>query len=234
MTSPWGRRSLLRRFERGELSALVLTPALRAAKACVFCALLGFALSSAAVARADEAPPPPPTPTTTTPEAPPPDPYSAPAKPPPSKPKSTTPTTHVTRSAPAAPARSYTPPAQSRSSTPSYSSPTYTRPTYRAPTYRAPTTRVRTHRAVKKVAHKPRKHVVHKRAKPKPASVEVTLAPLAHVLAAAKTPLPVATSSSDSGKDRYLWLAGFAFALVAIGGLSLHVLSVRVFHVRFE
>jgi hypothetical protein len=93
---------------------------------------------------------------------------------------------------------------------------------------------------VKKVAHKPRKHVVHKRAKPKPkpkptpAPVKVTLAPLAHVLAAAKSPLPVATASSDSGKDPYLWLAGLAFALVAIGGLSLHVLSVRVFHVRFE
>jgi hypothetical protein len=235
MTSPRGRRSLLRRFERGELSALVVAPALRAAKACLVCALLGVALSSAAVAWADEAPPPPPTPTTTTPEAPPPDPYSAPAKPPPSKPKSTTrPTTHVTRSAPAAPARSYTPPVQSRSSTPSYSAPTYTRPTYRAPTYRAPATRVRTHRAVKKVAHKPRKHVVHKRAKPKPAPVKVTLAPLAHVLAAAKSPLPVATSSSDSGKDPYLWLAGLAFALVAIGGLSLHLLSVRVFRVRFE
>jgi hypothetical protein len=84
----------------------------------------------------------------------------------------------------------------------------------------------------KKVVHKPRKHVVHKRAKPVP--VKVTLAPLAHVLAAANTPLPVPASSSDGGKDPYLWLAGLAFAVLAAAGLSLHLLSVRVFHVRFE
>jgi hypothetical protein len=56
---------------------------------------------------------------------------------------------------------------------------------------------------------------------------------MAHVLAAAKFPLPVA-STSDGGRDPYLWLAGLAFALLAVAGLSLHLLSVRVFHVRFE
>jgi hypothetical protein len=80
--------------------------------------------------------------------------------------------------------------------------------------------------------HKPRKHVVHKRAKPAP--VKVTLAPLAHVLAAANTQLPVPTTSSEGGKDPYLWLAGLAFAVLAVAGLSLHLLSVRTFHVRFE
>jgi hypothetical protein len=233
MTTPRGRRSLLRRPVRGELSALATTPGLRrAAKLLVLaCAVVTGALWSGATAWADDAPPAP-TPTTTTPEAPPPDPYKAPAKPPPSKPKSTPrPTTPVTHSAP--PARTYTPPAQSRPSTPTYTAPTYTAPTYRAPTYRAPVTRATTHRAAKKAVHKQRKRAVHRRAKRKPAPVTVTLAPMANVLAAAKVPLPVA-SPSDGGRDPYLWLAGLAFALLAIGGLSLHLLSVRVFHVRFE
>jgi len=86
---------LLRRQERGEVSALVAIPA-RAAKVIVACGLVTGVLWPAAVAWADETPPPPPTPTTTTAEAPPPDPYAAPAKPSPSKPKTTTPTTPVT------------------------------------------------------------------------------------------------------------------------------------------
>jgi hypothetical protein len=225
-----GRRSLLRRQQRGDHSALEATPA-RAAKAVLVCALVTGVLWPTSAAWADETPPAPPaTPTTTTPDAPPPDPYKAPAKSAPSKPKSTP----STRSAPAQPVRSYTPPVQSRPSTPTYSAPTYTAPTYRAPTYRAPTSRARTHRVAKKAVHKPRKHVVHKRVKPKPAPVKVSLAPLAHVLAAANTPLPVPASSSDGRKDPYLWLAGLAFAVLAAGGLSLHLLSVRVSHVRFE
>jgi hypothetical protein len=232
---------LLRRQLRGEFSALVATPA-RAAKVVLACALATGVLWPAAVAWADETPPPAPTPTTTTPEAPPPDPYSAPAKPSPSKPKSTPrPTTPVTHSAPVAPAphytppvRHYTPPVQSQPSTPTYSAPTYTAPTYRAPTHRASTSRVRTHRAVRKAVHKPHKRVVHHRPKPKPAPVRVTLAPLAHVLAAAKSPLPVLPSSSGDGNDPYLWLAGLAFAVLAAAGLSLHLLSVRVSHMRFE
>jgi hypothetical protein len=207
--------------------APALASAPRTAKALLACALVTGALWSVAAARADETPPPP-TPTTTTPDAPPPDPYKAPAKPPPqsSKPKSTS--RPSTTSAPAAPVRHYTPPVQSRPSTPTYRPPTYT-----APTYRAPVTRAKTHRVLKKAAHKPRKHVVHRRAKPKPAPVTVTLAPMAHVLAAAKVPLPV-TPTSDGGRDPYLWLAGLAFALLAVAGLSLHLLSVRVFRVRFE
>lgn len=277
MTTPRGRRSLLRRPLRGELSALAVTPALshrdrtprrhesqrpdvhafvlgpgrrpsparrtacapavasvpRAAKALLACALVAGALWSVTAARADESPPPPPTPTTTTPEAPPPDPYKAPAKPPPQSSKPKTTPRPAARSAPTAPVRHYTPPVQSRPSTPTYIAPTHSAPTYRAPTYRAPVTRAKTHRAVKKAVHKPRKHAVHPRPKPKPATATVTLAPMAHVLAAAKFPLPVA-STSDGGRDPYLWLAGLAFALLAVTGLSLHLLSVRVFHVRFE
>jgi hypothetical protein len=275
MTAPRGRRSLLRRPGRGELSPLATAPALRpedrthrrhesqrpdvpapllgpgrrpspargvacapavasfprAAKALLACALVTAALWSVTAARADETPAPSPTPTTTTPDAPPPDPYKAPAKSPPqsSKPKSTP--QPPTRSAPAAPVRSYTPPVQSRPSTSTYNAPTYTAPTYRAPTYRAPVTRAKTHRVAKKAV--PRKRAVHRRAKPKPAPVTVTLAPMAHVLAAAEAPLPV-VSTSDGGRDPYLWLAGLAFALLAVAGLSLHLLSVRVFHVRFE
>jgi hypothetical protein len=204
----------------------------RAAKALLACALVTGALWSVTAARADETPPPSPTPTTTTPDAPPPDPYKAPAKSPPQSSKPKTSPRPPTRSAPAAPVRQYTPPV-SRPSTPTYNAPTYTAPTYRAPTYRAPVTRAKTHRVAKKAVDKPRKRAVHRRTKANPAPVTVTLAPMAHVLAAAKVPLPVA-STSDSGRDPYLWLAGLAFALLAVAGLSLHLLSVRVFHVRFE
>jgi hypothetical protein len=53
----------------------------------------------------------------------------------------------------------------------------------------------------------------------------VNLAPLQAILAAAQRPLvPV-----SNGRDRYLWLAGLAFAVLALAGLSLQVLSVRYF-----
>ena len=45
------------------------------------------------------------------------------------------------------------------------------------------------------------------------------------MVTAAQRPL-VAVSN---GRDRYLWLAGLAFAVLAIAGLSLQVLSVRYF-----
>ena len=85
----------------------------------------------------------------------------------------------------------------------------------------------------KKTVHKKRRVVVHHRAKPKPAPVKVTLAPLAHVLAAVKTPAPaIITSSND--KEPYLWLAGLAFALLAAASLSLHFFSARVFRLGFH
>jgi hypothetical protein len=232
-------RNARRKTQRPAMRALAPGPGRRPSPAPRVCApavavFLVCAFTAGAllcgVARADESPPTPP-PTTTTPEAPPPDPYTTPA--PASKPKSKPaprPTTHVTRSAPA-PVRHYTPPAPVQQSAPTYSAPTYTAPTY---TPRPSTARV--HRAVvkKKAVHKQRKHVVHRRAKPKPAPVKVTLAPLAHVLAAVKAPVPTAAVVTSGDKEPYLWLAGLAFALLAVAGLSLHLLSVRAFHLRFE
>jgi hypothetical protein len=56
------------------------------------------------------------------------------------------------------------------------------------------------------------------------------LAPLPRVVAAAGIPLPAANEPDDS----YLWLAGVAFAVLAVAGLSLHMLSMRYFDLRFE
>jgi hypothetical protein len=53
----------------------------------------------------------------------------------------------------------------------------------------------------------------------------VNLAPLQAIVAAVERPV---VSVSD-GRDRYLWLAGLAFAVLAIAGLSLQILSVRHF-----
>jgi hypothetical protein len=54
---------------------------------------------------------------------------------------------------------------------------------------------------------------------------KVNLGPLQAIVAGAQRPLvPV-----SNGHDRYLWLAGLAFAVLAVAGLSLQVLSVRYF-----
>jgi hypothetical protein len=64
--------------------------------------------------------------------------------------------------------------------------------------------------------------VVHRQTQ---APVTVSLAPLKELLAATRVPLPLVRA--DDGRDTYLWLAGFAFALLAAAGLSLHLVSVR-------
>jgi hypothetical protein len=67
-----------------------------------------------------------------------------------------------------------------------------------------------------KVVHRQRKkaHVVH-----------VSLAPIAHIVAASQLPaLPL-----QDGRNPYLWLAGLSFAVLALSGLSLQVLTVRYF-----
>jgi hypothetical protein len=106
-----------------------------------------------------------------------------------------------------APARTYTPPA-----------PTTARPSVQTS---------RPQRHAKTVRRHPRQPVRH-HAKAPP--VSTWLAPLSQVVTAARIPLPSATRRSHP----YLWLAGLAFAVLAVAGLSLHMLSIRYFDLRFE
>ena len=76
----------------------------------------------------------------------------------------------------------------------------------------------------RKVSHKRRARVVHRAPAPQP--VKVTFNPFANFVAASN--LSFAGTSSDNDRRRYLSLAGFAFALLAAAGLSLHLLSARV------
>jgi hypothetical protein len=148
---------------------------------------------------ADDAPPPPPT---TSVEAPPPDPYQP-------APAATTKASAPRNSASAtrvAPVRAYSRPA-STAATP----PTVQR------TGRASTSTH--HRSVKVVRKKQRRHVIV--TKPKP--VTITLASVPELAAAVKAPL---LSSGEHG-HLYLLGAGAAFALLALAGLSLHLLCVR-------
>jgi hypothetical protein len=145
-------------------------------------------------------------PPTTTSDAPPPDNYSPPAR---VKPK------------PVAPRRTYTPPAR-----------TYTPParTYTPPASITPRPAVQTSRSKRKakVVRHHRKQPVRPIAKAPP--VSTWLAPLPQVAAAARIPLARAVD----GDHPYLWLAGIAFAVLAVAGLSLHLLSMRYFDLRFE
>jgi len=54
--------------------------------------------------------------------------------------------------------------------------------------------------------------------------ITLRLAPLQDLAAALRDPLP----SSPSGDGPYLWLAGLAFTLLAVSGLSMHFLTERV------
>ena len=158
------------------------------------------ALCCCSLARADDAPPPATTPTSTTPNAPPPDPYHQPAPQPKPKPKQTAPT--VVHSAPV---RSYTPSAPAvpvRTSQPRQ------------------TVRPRPAKAV----HKRKARVVHPHVAPKPKPVKVTFNPFANFVAASTV---LGTTEDTGDRNRYLWLAGLAFAALALAGLSLQVLAVR-------
>jgi hypothetical protein len=79
---------------------------------------------------------------------------------------------------------------------------------------------------VKKAVHRHRARVVHRHvaATPKPKPVKVAFNPFAN-LVAASTVLDAASGSGD--RDRYLLLAGFAFAALALAGFSLQVLATR-------
>jgi hypothetical protein len=244
MQAPMGQRSLLRRLLRVPGATLIADvavvrprcgsqdatagharavegygeaaiPISKARAPAVATLVLVAALWVAAPARADEAPPPVTTPTSTTPDAPPPDPYHAPPKQ--SKPKAAAPkrSAPVVRSAPAvrsAPTRSYTPPAVTPSA-----------PVRSVPARKA----ARPH--LRKAAHKPKRHVAHRTVAPKPKPVKVTFNPFAGFVATANF---VAVPGDSSDRDRYLWLAGFAFALLAVAGLSLQALSTRFFEAK--
>src|SRR5207245_10492131 len=56
------------------------------------------------------------------------------------------------------------------------------------------------------------------------------LAPLRRVVAAAGLPVPAA----DNRDHPYLWLGGIALAVLAVAGLSLHMLTMRYFDLSFE
>jgi hypothetical protein len=105
----------------------------------------------------------------------------------------------ISHPAPSATARTYTPP-----STVAHRS--ITRAT------RPKSTRVVHHRRVK-----PARHV----SKPQP--LKPDLAPIARVVAVATAPLPL-----DPDREvPYLWLAGISFAVLAVAGLSLVLLTLR-------
>jgi hypothetical protein len=193
-------KSLLRRLSGARGGAPPVTGAPGRRRWLILVGLLGAALWCGALARADTTPSPT-TPTTTT-DAPPPDPYQAPAK---AKPK---PASHhqapVRRSAPVAPARTYTPPATVRTQ-PSVHA---TRPSVK-PHARPHPKPVRRHRT------RPAAHV-----KQKP----ISLAPLADLAASIRAPLPI--QAQDDPPFRLL--AGISLAVLAVGGCGLLLLSLRI------
>jgi hypothetical protein len=136
---------------------------------------------------------------TTTTEAPPPDPYSPPVRP--TKPK------------PAA--RSVAPAVRSAPTT------HYVPPAAVAPAQVARAPRHRAKHQIKAVQTK-RTRAARSRSVPPP--FRVNLAPLQAIVAGAQRPLvPV-----SSGHDRYLFLAGSSFAVLALAGLSLLMLTMRI------
>lgn len=70
---------------------------------------------------------------------------------------------------------------------------------------------------------RPHRRVAPRHVAPKP--VKVNFNPFANFVASSAA---FATAGAGSDRGRYLWLAGFAFAVLAAAGLSLHVLSVRM------
>jgi hypothetical protein len=125
-----------------------------------------------------------------------------------------TPTVRTVKPKAAAPTRTYTSPAR-----------IYSPPAYVAPRPAVQTSRPK--RQAKAVRHHRKQPVRHPATAP-PASA--WLAPLPQVLTAARIPL----AAADERDHPYLWLAGIALAVLAVAGLSLHMLSTRYFDLRFE
>jgi hypothetical protein len=135
---------------------------------------------------------------TTTTDAPPPDPYSPPAR--------------TTKPKPAA--RSVTPAVRSAPTT------HYVPPVRVVPARFAPP-RHRTKHQTKTV---PTKRTRAARSPSVSPSFKVNLAPLQAIVAAVERPLV----PGSNGRDRYLWLAGSSFAVLALAGLSLLMLTMRI------
>lgn len=163
--------------------------------------LVAGALWLAGLAMADDPPLPP---TTTSVDAPPPDPYHPPA--PARTTKKESAPSHSASTTQVAPVRAYSGPS---------TSPATTHTVQR--TARASTPAH--HRSVKVVRKKHSRHVIAE----KPRPVTITLASVPELAAAVQVPLPPA---GEHGHP-YLLGAGAAFALLALAGLSLHLLCVR-------
>jgi hypothetical protein len=123
------------------------------------------------------------------------------------------------------PVRSVSPkPAVARRAAPVRSAPVAPARTFKPSVPSASPPAARKPRAVER---QPKRSVSHA-AKALP--VSTWMPPLSRVVAAARTPLP-----ATNGRDHpYLWLAGIALAVLAVTGLSLHMLSMRYFDLRFE
>jgi hypothetical protein len=229
--APGGRRSLLRRLRGACGAALIATfaritsphkmqrPALRpietssALRPCLArqvrvpaVAVFVFIIVAAGlwVAPARADETPTPPVTTTVPDAPPPDPYQAPTRAPKSK-AAPRRVAPVVRSAPTVPARSYTPPA--------------------AVTPRPPVVKASRTKPASKA-----KVVRKQRPRREAPVVAVSLAPLAEVIAAVGVP-PAVDRESQSP---YLWLAGVAFAVLAVAGMALVMLTQRFYRPRWD
>jgi hypothetical protein len=135
---------------------------------------------------------------TTTTDAPPPDPYSPPAR--------------TTKPKPAA--RSVTPAVRSAPIT------HYVPPATGAPAQVAPPRHPTKHQT--KAVQKKRTHAAASRTVSPPFTVN--LAPLQAVVAAVERQVV----PGSNGRDRYLWLAGSSFAVLALAGLSLLMLTMRI------
>jgi hypothetical protein len=73
-----------------------------------------------------------------------------------------------------------------------------------------------------KTVHTNRKRAARSRTVSPP--FRVNLAPLQAIVAAVERPVV----SVSNGRDRYLWLAGSSFAVLALAGLSLLMLTMRI------
>jgi hypothetical protein len=71
-----------------------------------------------------------------------------------------------------------------------------------------------------KAVHRKPKKVVHRPARQQ----KISLAPITGVLAASRLGAPPV---APADKEPYLWLAGLSFAVLAVAGLSLQLLTVR-------